>query len=135
MRVSIVIGSPISATGFEIALDVDGQCLERRDVERVDAAMRRPGFRLRPRGSSIRDGRNPASVLPAPVGAISSADLPASALEQIDLMGARRPAALVEPLQEWLGQQGGGIVGLEAELARHASEVARRWSTAPNVNL
>ena len=61
----------------EIALDVDGQRLQRRNVERVDAAMRLPSFRFGRSASSVNEGRNPASVLPAPVGAISSTDCPA----------------------------------------------------------
>ena len=41
--------------------------------------LRVPGFGLPRRARSVSAGRNPASVLPAPVGAIRSADLPASA--------------------------------------------------------
>ena len=75
VRVSSVIGSPISATGVgQVAGDVDGERLERRDIERVDAA--RAVLRRRARSRSTRLGRKPASVLPPPVGAISSVSRP-----------------------------------------------------------
>ena len=91
---------------FEIARDVDRERLERGDVERVQAAALRrtlaagaigeagrrasrhlgsqsalPRSRKRAerRLNSTRLGRNPASVLPPPVGAISSAERPACA--------------------------------------------------------
>ena len=99
VRVSMRIGRPISATGrFEVARDVDRQRLERRDVERVqtafaaDVAAGGDELARRPRLQSIlcapffacalsstRLGKNPASVLPAPVGAISSTERPARA--------------------------------------------------------
>ena len=80
VRVSIVTGSPISSDRLaEIALDVDGERLERRDVERVDAAIGLARLALGPVGQLVRLGRKPASVLPAPVGAISSTDFPACA--------------------------------------------------------
>jgi hypothetical protein len=63
----------------QVAFDVDGQCLERRDVQRVQ----RPGtggarLGLAAPARSVRLGRKPASVLPAPVGAISSIERPAA---------------------------------------------------------
>ena len=69
-------GKPHFGDGnFEIARHVDGERLQRRDVERVQ----RRAARARPLPSSTSDGRKPASVLPAPVGAISKALSPASA--------------------------------------------------------
>src|ERR1700716_799208 len=53
--------------------------------------------------SSTSDGRNPASVLPAPVGAISSTG--ARPCQKLELMLARRPAAAGEPARERLRQQ------------------------------
>ena len=115
----------------EIALDVDGQRLERRDVERVDAAMRLPGPPLRPRGERGQRRQEAGQRLAGAGRRDQQHRLAGLGLrQQIDLMGARRPAALHEPFQEWLGQQGGGSLGLEADLARHASEVARRRGRA-----
>ena len=70
---------------LQIAGDIDRQRLQRRNVERVEAAaaftprpveMRLflPPPRREGAESSTSVGRNPASVLPAPVGAISSAE-------------------------------------------------------------
>ncbi len=67
---------------LEVARDIDGERLQRRDVERVEAARANFFPRVLPTAplsgvappSSTRVGRNPASVLPAPVGAISSAE-------------------------------------------------------------
>ena len=78
---------------LEIARDVDRERLQRRDVERVQAAVRRiprpvetqlAGLRAAERAaSSTSVGRKPASVLPAPVGAISSAERPACACRAV----------------------------------------------------
>ena len=58
--------------------------------------------------SSASVGRNPASVLPAPVAATSSACRPARAAASIvELMPPRRPAARGEPVGQGLGQGGG----------------------------
>ena len=57
----------------QVAGDVDGKRLQRRDVEGVDAGMR--AWRRRA-ARSTRLGRKPASVLPPPVGAISSVSRP-----------------------------------------------------------
>ena len=65
---------------LEVAGDIDGQRLQRRDVERVDAAAFRPVGSAGARWSATRLGRKPASVLPAPVGAISRVERPALAL-------------------------------------------------------
>ncbi len=96
---------------FEIARDVDGERLQRRDVERVQAfasvrsvACRSKQFLAasrRARSISTSVGRNPASVLPPPVGAISSTDWSfARARQQLKLMHTRRPAARGEPARE-----------------------------------
>ena len=67
-------------------------------------APRQVGGRCR--SDSTRLGRNPASVLPAPVGAISSAERPALRLrQQFELMRARRPAAAGEPAREHFRKQ------------------------------
>ena len=55
----------------QVAVDVDGERLQRRDIERVQ-----PRLAGDP-ASSTRLGRNPASVLPPPVGATSRAERPA----------------------------------------------------------
>ena len=69
---------------LQIARDIDRKRLERRDVEGVQAATSYSLARVRGEGgaanevrpplSSTKVGRNPASVLPAPVGAIKSAE-------------------------------------------------------------
>ena len=64
---------------LEVARDVDRQRLQRRDVERVEAAALAGSGRGQRRRSSTSVGRKPASVLPAPVGAISSTERPARA--------------------------------------------------------
>ncbi|WP_287088923.1 hypothetical protein, partial [Mesorhizobium sp.] len=50
--------------------------------------------------------------------------------QQADLMGARRPAFLREPFEEWLGQVHGDILFGEARLLCHAPEVTRRRAIA-----
>ena len=57
----------------QVARDVGGQRLQRADIERVQAGPRR----FAPDRPGV--GRNPASVLPPPVGAISSTLSPARA--------------------------------------------------------
>ena len=111
----------------QVALDVDGKRLERRDVERVDAAMRlaRPALGLigelgqagqeageRLAGACRRDQQHRAAGL--------------RLAQKLDLVRTRRPAALREPFYERIGQNGGGGPNVEAELARHAKDVARR---------
>ena len=63
--------------------------------------------------NSTNVGRNPASVLPAPVGAISSAERSSRRLlQQRQLMRARRPAARGEPFLKMVGEKIGlGFVG------------------------
>ena len=111
----------------EVARDVDGERLQRRDVERVDAAMRLAGLALRPRrrARSATAGSRPASCRRR--SARSAAPTAGLRLgEQLDLMGARRPAALGEPFQERFGQQGGrAVFGKDA-----CCVTARRGSAA-----
>ena len=91
----------------QVALDVDRQRLQRRDVEGVDAARR-----VRPAAArSARSGwaGSPARVLPPPVGAISRASRPgARLLDHRQLVRARRPAARGEPGGEARREQGQG---------------------------
>ena len=47
--------------------------------------------------------------------------------QQLDLVGARRPASLREPVEEWLGQAHGGILFGKARLALSPA----RGSAAP----
>ena len=75
-------GGPSRRSALEVALDIDRQRLERRNIEGVEAA-RLGASCARSLGSSIRLGRKPASVLPAPVGAISGACRPARAFSII----------------------------------------------------
>ena len=90
-----------------------------------------PGRRFGRVARSTRAGRKPASVLPAPVGAISSTERPACGTRQeVDLMGARRPAALREPVEERSGQARRGCFGFDGPQLRHAPGVARRISAA-----
>ena len=82
----------------QVARDVDGERLERRDVERVDGGCSRfrfGGWRAR----STRLGRKPASVLPPPVGAISSVSRPVPAWSSSANWCAcgRQPRALNQP--------------------------------------
>ena len=65
-----VIASPslVRSGVVRVAVDVHRQRLERRDVERVQAVRRIA------RRAAARLGRNPARVLPPPVGAISRAE-------------------------------------------------------------
>ena len=119
----------------EIALDVDGERLQRRDVERVDAALGlRPDCVSAAPARSIRLGRKPASVLPAPVGAISSSRTAALRLGQkLELVGARRPAAFGEPPGKWRGQDGGADRLLDGFLARHDGDLARGTRPAKQI--
>ena len=86
---------PSRRAAFQIARDIDGQRLQRRNVERMQAALAAHATAERRSASpaplaaraaagaslnSTRLGKNPASVLPPPVGAISSTERPAWAL-------------------------------------------------------
>ncbi len=90
---------------FQIARDIDGERLQRRDVERVDAApngiarlaigergqaRQKTGQRLARAGGRDQQGR---------------AALPGS-FQQIELMGAHRPSACGEPVPEEGREQG-----------------------------
>ena len=94
-----------------------------------------PGLRFGRSARSVSVGMKPASVLPAPVGAISSTDFPACALASSSIWWARgdQPRS-ANHFMNWFGQDRGrrSQVGLEVELARHASDVARRRSAPPS---
>ena len=102
---------------------VDGQRLERRDVERVQASRLAEGRALRP-ASSMRLGRKPASVLPPPVGAISSTDRPGLAPSRRARAGDR--AALQPRDRE---------PGVEAAGSGDGAWAGRAWGTASVLNL
>ena len=112
----------------EVALDIDGQRLQRRDVERVDAAPGFAGLALRPIGQ-IGQRRHEAGQRLAGAGRRDQQHRFSRLRlgQQLDLMRARRPAALREPSYELVRQDRGrrSQVGFGLELARHASEVAR----------
>ena len=97
---------------LEVALDVDGQRLQRRDVERVDAAMRLARLALRPRrrDRSASAGSRPASCRRR--SARSAAPTAGLRLrQQLELVRARRPAARREPSYEWFRQDRGRVSG------------------------
>ena len=88
---------------FEVARDIDGERLQRRDVERVQPALAPQVAaggeeflsRFRRAGSatllsSTRLGKKPASVLPPPVGAISNTERPVwpSPINRVDARAA-----------------------------------------------
>ena len=83
--------------GAQVALDVDGQRLERRDVEHAGAGLRRAVARRSASWSMAH--RNAASVLPDPVGAMTSVLSPsAMAAHACGLGGRRRREGAREPL-------------------------------------
>ena len=79
----------------EVALDVDGQRLERRNIERVDAAMRLARVCASAASARSVERRQEAGQRLAGAGRRDQQHrLPSlRARQQIDLMGARRPAA------------------------------------------
>ena len=88
----------------EVARDVDGERLRAARHRACGGQLRRFGFGA---GSarSTRLGRKPASVLPPPVGAISSVSRPcAAAVEQRELMGVRAASRGVRTSRRRLGQ-------------------------------
>ena len=112
---------PSRATGLlEVALDVDGERLQRRDVERVDAAMRpRPGLRFgrvgeigqrrqeagqRLAGAGRRDQQHRlARPAPAPAARADAAAAPSRARANHFRNGSgRRAAALSGARRAWL---------------------------------
>ena len=110
----------------EIAFDVDGERLQRRNVERVDAAMRLPRLALRTVAQVGQAGQEAGQRLAGAGRRNQQHRAAALRLRQkLHLVGARRPAALREPLQERVGQRGGGSRGFGAHLAGHAGDVAR----------
>ena len=122
--------------GEQVALDVDRQRLQRRDVERVQALGRAV------RSARQMVGRKPASVLPAPVAATSSALRPARArVEHVELVAARLPAARREPVlddrrEALLAQRPSVLFAARARPRPRkgravACSVCGRWSPAP----
>ena len=109
----------------EVALDVDGERFQRRDIERVDATMRLARLALRPHRQIGQRGQEAGQRLAgAGRGDQQNRFSGLGAGEQLDLVSARRPAAFREPVKERLREKGGGVLGREAGLLRHASEVA-----------
>jgi hypothetical protein len=74
----------------QVALDVDRQRLERRDVEHA-AALGFGGGARRSNISRLRHHRNAVSVLPLPVGARISVDSPRAIAGQPSCCGASAP--------------------------------------------
>ncbi len=113
VRVSTRIGNCISCDGrHEVAGDVDRQRLQRRDIERVQ--MPAPAVGAAACDRPTRLGRKPASVLPAPVGAISRVERrAATCFDQRQLVRARLPAARGKPAAERLRQRGSGWAGAQ----------------------
>ena len=92
----------------KIALDIDGQRLQRRDVERVDAAARLTRSALGAR-RELDQGWKEAGQRLASAGGRDEQDRAAGLrlAKQFQLVGARRPAARGEPMKERFGQKGG----------------------------
>ena len=100
---------------FEIARDVDGKRLQRRDVERVDAG---PPRALRPR-REIDEARQEAGQRLAGAGRRDQQRRAALArlFQEFELVRARRPAAQREPVRERRRQEvGGGAHGQQVGL-------------------
>ena len=113
--------------GAQVALDVDGERLERRDVEHP-AALLLVLRRRRSVSSRSSDQRNAASVLPEPVGATTSACSPAPIASQApDLGGGGSANAAANHVAGGLAEavEGGG----------HAPIVHRALTTGPSLGL
>ena len=106
----------------EISLDVDGQRLERRDVERVDAAARLARLAFRPLGE-VGQRRQETGQGLARAGRRDQQHRSAGlhSRQKVELVRARRPAALREPFDERLRQAGGGHVMIEGCKVAHAA--------------
>ena len=103
VRVSSVIGSPISATGsVRLRAISTASAFKRRDVEGVDAGLRLSA--LRP--VEIDQARQEAGKRLAAAGRRDQQRVAALArqVEQLKLVGVRAPAARGEPAGERLGQ-------------------------------
>ena len=115
----------------EIALDIYGKRLQRRDIERVDPAKGFAGPAFRP-GGEIDQGRQETRQRLAGSGRCDQQHRAPGlgTRQEVDLMGARRPAALREPVEERSGQARRGCFGFDGPQLRHAPGVARRISAA-----
>ena len=106
----------------QVALDVDGQRLERADVEHPAAAHRVVGHGSAASRSSA--DRNAASVLPAPVGATTRVCSPRAIASHAPCLGRRRRGErAVEP-----GLGGGGEAGHARPVC---PRVRQRWPLQP----
>ena len=121
---------------FEVARDVDGERLERRDVERVQPAFaaqvaaggervffflrRRSWERLMPALAQLHQARQESGQRLAAAGRRDQQHRAAGARlrQQFELMRARRPAAAGEPAREEFRQERGALED------GHAPEVA-----------
>jgi hypothetical protein len=110
------IESHLSTGRLEIALDIDGQCLERRDVERVDA-LERPSPAFSAAAVQRDHRRQEAGQRLAGAGGRDQQRrlAPRRLVDQRQLVLARRPALGGEPAGE----------GLRQHRHIHVSSVAR----------
>ena len=108
----------------QVAMHVGGERLERRDIERVDAAL--PLRRCTSPDSETRLGRKPASVLPAPVGAISRVERRCAALSSRASWCARG----CQPRRRNQAWNAGGSAGTGSAWRTAATSSARRRGLA-----
>ena len=102
----------------QIARDVDGERLERRDVERMDGGCRLPLRRLARQIDQAR--QKPGQRLAAAGRRDQQRVAPgAGMVEQRQLVRVRAPAARLEPAGERLGQPGGGGIDDQAFVCAH----------------
>ena len=132
VRVSSLIGSPISATGIgQIARDVDGERLERRDIERVDGGRR---LSLRRRRGKIDQARQKTGQRLAAAGRRDQQRVaPRAGMSRAaQLVRMRAPAARPEPAGKRLGQRRAGAAStVRLLLARIALLLDLRLPFAP----
>ena len=119
----------------EVALDVDGQRLQRRDVERVDAACASPGLRLRPRrrDRSASAGSRPASCRRRSARS-AAPSCPAGPRPAVRAGAARGD----QPARRTSRTNGSGSMApvglrLQSRLARHAPDLARARKIAKRI--
>ena len=102
VRVSSVMGRPISATGsVKLRAISTASAFKRRDVEGVDAGLRLPALPV-----EIDQARQEAGKRLAAAGRRDQQRVAALArqVEELKLVGVRAPAARGEPASERLGQ-------------------------------
>ena len=107
--------------GLQVALDIGGQRLERRDIEGVQARVVRGG-------EVGQRGQKPCQRLAAACGGDQEERRIMAARQHVKLMRMRRPALGLEPVGED-GGQGGAHAGLgrAGVAARLGGEERRRW--------